>query len=71
MLELKHAYKDHQIEIIVDNPRIHTTKVYSLQDFRKDFGVQCPTEKFEYVDGNGVRQVIDCYFKQGPQYKGK
>ena len=35
MLELKHVYKGHQIEIIIDNARIHTTKVYSLQDFRK------------------------------------
>ena len=70
MLEFKQAYKDHDIEIIVDNARTHTAKVYSLQDFRKGIGTQCPVEKIEYVDGNGVRQVIDCYFKQGPN-KGK
>ena len=70
MLEFKQAYKGHRIEIIVDNARIHTTKMYSLQDFRKGIGAQCPTEKIEYVDENGVRQVIDCYIKQGP-HKGK
>ena len=70
MLEFKQAYKGHWIEIIVDTARIHTTKMYSLQDFRKGIGAQCPTEKIQYVDENGVRQVIDCYFKQGP-HKGK
>ena len=70
MLEFKQAYKGHRIEIIVDNARIHTTKMYSLQDFRKDIGAQCTNEKIEYVDENGVRQVIDCYFKQDAQ-KGK
>ena len=70
MLEFKQAYKGHQIDIIMDNARIHTTEMYSLQDFRRSIGAQCPTEKIEYVDENGVRQVIDCYFKQGP-HKGK
>ena len=70
MLEFKQAYKGHRIEIIVNNARTHTTKMYSLQDFRKGIGAQCPTEKIQYVDENGVRQIIDCYFKQGPR-KGK
>ncbi|CAF2942530.1 unnamed protein product [Rotaria sp. Silwood2] len=39
-------------------------------DLRGGIGAQCPTDKIEYVDENGVRQVIDCYFKQGP-HKGK
>ena len=38
MLEFKQTYKGHRIEIIVDNARIHTTKMYSLQDFRKGIG---------------------------------
>jgi glycerol-3-phosphate cytidylyltransferase-like family protein len=70
MLEFKQAYKDHQIDIIVDNARTHTAKAYSLQDFGKNIGTQCKVEKIEYVDENGATQVIDCYFKQGPN-KGK
>ena len=70
MLKFKQAYRGHRIQIIVDNARIHTAKAYSLQDFRKGIDAQCPTEKIEYVDGNDVRQVIDCYLKQGP-HKGK
>jgi len=70
MLEFKQAYKCHEIEIIVDNARTHTAKVYSLYDFRKGIDTQCPVEQIEYVDENGVKRVIDCYFKQGPN-KGK
>lgn len=70
MLEFKQEYKDHQIEIIVDNARTHTTKAYSLQDFGKNIGTRCPVEKIEYMDENDVTKVIECYFKQGPN-KGK
>lgn len=38
MLEFKQDYKGHQIEIIVDNARTHTTKAYSLPDFGKNIG---------------------------------
>ncbi|CAF1537723.1 unnamed protein product, partial [Didymodactylos carnosus] len=49
---------------MVDNARTHTTKAYSLQDFAKGIGKQCPIDQIEYVDKNGVTKVIDCYFKQ-------
>ena len=70
MLEFKQAYKNHKIDIIVDNASTHTTKAYSLQDFGKNIGTQCNVEKIEYVDENGARQTIECYFKQEPN-KGK
>ncbi|CAF4179391.1 unnamed protein product, partial [Rotaria sp. Silwood2] len=65
MLEFKQEYKDHQIEIIVDNARTHTAKSYSLQDFGKNVGTRCPVEEIEYVDENGATKVVDCYFKGG------
>ena len=65
MLEFKREYKNHAIEIVVDNARTHTTKSYSLLDFGKNIDTRCPVEKIEYVDENGVSKVIDCYFKQG------
>ncbi|CAF5040557.1 unnamed protein product, partial [Rotaria sp. Silwood1] len=70
MLEFKQEYRDHQIEIIVDNARTHTAKSYSLQDFGKNVGTRCPVEQIEYVDENGATKVVDCYFKGG-EHKGK
>ena len=66
MLEFKQEYKDHQVEIVVDNARTHTTKAYLLQEFGKTIGTRCPVEQIEYVDENGATKVIDCYLKQGP-----
>jgi len=54
----------------LQSARTHTAKVYSLQDFRKGIGGNCPVDSIEYIDANGVRHVIDCYFTQGPN-KGK
>jgi len=70
MLQFKEDYKNHQIEIIVDNARTHTTKAYSLSDFNKGITDRCPIDKIEYIDENGVTQVINCRFGQGPN-KGK
>ena len=35
LIEFKENYKNHQIEVLVDNTRTHTAKPYSLQDFAK------------------------------------
>ncbi|CAF4182784.1 unnamed protein product, partial [Rotaria sordida] len=50
----------------LDNARIHTARSYSLLDFGKSIGTRCPTDTIEYVDQQGVTQVIDRYFKTGP-----
>ena len=65
MFEFKREYKNHVIEIVVDNIRTHTMKLYSLIDFGKNIGIRCPVEKIEYVDENDVSKVSDCCFKQG------
>lgn len=65
LIQFKKAFKNHTIEIIVDNARTHTAKAYSLLDFGKSIGTRCPTDTIEYVDQQDVRQVIDCYFKTG------
>ena len=43
----------------------YTTKAYSLLEFGKNIGTQCPAEKIEYVGENDATEIIDCYFKQG------
>jgi hypothetical protein len=65
MLEFKKEYEHNHIEIIVDNARTHTAKLYSLQEFGKNIGTRCPVKQIEYVDEKGIRKVIDCYFKHG------
>ena len=66
MLQFKGNYKNHQIEIIVDNARTHTARSYSLQDFGKSIDTRCPVQQIEYVDEYGSTKIVDCYFKQGP-----
>lgn len=70
MLEFKEDYKHHQIDIIVDNARTHTTKAYSLQDFGKSIGTRCAVQCIEYIDEDGNPQLIDCFFQEG-ENKGK
>ncbi|CAF3743280.1 unnamed protein product [Rotaria sp. Silwood1] len=51
--------------LILDNARTHTAKAYSLLNFGKSIGTRCPTGTIKYADQQGVKQVIDCYFKIG------
>ena len=45
---------------------IHTAKPYSLSDFGKSIGARCTTDIIEHMDSQGQLQVIDCFFKRGP-----
>jgi hypothetical protein len=69
LIQFKEAFKNHKIEIIVDNAKTHTAKAYSLLDFGKSIGTRCPIDKIEYCDQKGVKCVVDCFFKTGP-HKG-
>ena len=69
LVQLKSEFKDHNIEIIVDNATTHTAKSYSLSDFGKSIGTKCTANTIEYIDSQGQLQVIDCFFKSGP-HKG-
>lgn len=70
MLEFKEDFKNHDIEVIVDNARTHTAKSYSLYDFGKSVGTRCPVQAIIYFDERGIERNIDCYFNSGPN-KGK
>ncbi|CAF4606386.1 unnamed protein product [Rotaria sp. Silwood2] len=69
LIQFKESFKNHKIEIIVDNARTHTAKAYFLLDFGKSIGTRCPIDKIEYFDQQGVKRIVDCFFKTGP-YKG-
>ena len=66
LLHLKSEFKNHNIEVIVDNATTHTAKSYSLSYFGKSIGTRCTTDTLEYMDSQGQQQVIDCFFKRGP-----
>jgi hypothetical protein len=65
MLEFKTEYKNHQIDILVDNARTHTACQYSIHDFGKSIGTRCPVDVIEY-DEDDVKKTIQCYFHSGP-----
>ena len=70
MLEFKKEFKQHQIEVIVDNARTHTAKAYSLTDFGKSIGTRCPVRVLEYTDARGVQKCLGTHFTTG-LYKGR
>lgn len=64
MLEFKQDYKQHQIDIMVDNARTYTAKAYSLQDFGKLVGICCTVDFIEFLDEDDNPQIIHCFFKK-------
>ncbi|CAF0862631.1 unnamed protein product [Didymodactylos carnosus] len=66
LMEFKDDYRNHVIEVLVDNARTHTSKQYSLFDFGKGIYTRCPVDKIQFIDENGATKSIDCYFECGP-----
>ncbi|CAF4218118.1 unnamed protein product, partial [Adineta steineri] len=66
LLKFKSEFRNHNIEVVVDNATTHTAKPYSLFDFGKSIGTNCTTDTIEFIDEKGQLQVIDCYFTTGP-----
>lgn len=56
MAQFKRAFKDHLIEIIVDNARTHTTKVYDVKMFNKFPGTNCIYSEIRW-EQNGIEQT--------------
>ncbi|CAF2737794.1 unnamed protein product [Rotaria sp. Silwood2] len=69
LLPFKEAFKDHIVEIIVDNAKTHSAKSYSINDFSKGIGTKCSVDSIEYTDDNGQLVSVSCYFSKG-QHKG-
>lgn len=70
LLEFKQCFRNHRIEIIVDNARTHSARSYSLSDFGKSIGTRCPVDNLEWIDNDGEKQSLSCYFQKGPD-RGK
>jgi len=65
LLEFKEVYKNHSIEIVVDNARTHTAKSHTVYDFSKGIGTKCPVDKIDYTDSKGKAKVLHCKFQDG------
>ena len=47
LIEFKECFKNHKIEIVIDNARIYSVRSYSLLDFGKGISTRCPVEQLE------------------------
>jgi hypothetical protein len=66
LLQFKKDFKNHSIEVVVDNARTHTCREYSLHDFGMKPGTRCPVEMIQYIDDKNRKQIVNCYFTSGP-----
>ncbi|CAF2041902.1 unnamed protein product [Rotaria magnacalcarata] len=66
LIEFKQEYQTQSIEILVDNATTHTAKSYSINDFGKNIGTNCPVSSIEYLNDNNEIETLDCYFQSGP-----
>jgi len=67
LLQFKEEYRNHKVEILVDNARTHTSKPFSINDFGKGIGTRCPVSTLEYVDEMNNLKTIDCFIRSGPE----
>ena len=70
LLQFKEEYHGHDIEVVVDYARTHSTGEYSINDFGKGVGTKCSVDAIEFVDHQGQLVSVSCYFENG-EHKGK
>ena len=69
-LSFKGDFKDHEIEVIVDNARTHSAQEYSVNDFSKGIDTKCPVDVIEHVNNQGKFVSVPCYFTRS-KHSGK
>ena len=69
-LSYKKDFKNHEIETIVENARMHSAKDYSVRDFGKGIGTRRPVNATEYLDDQNQNASISCHFAS-TGYRGK
>ena len=70
LLQFKEKYQGHDIEVVVNNVRIHSARGYSINDFGKGVGTKCPVDAIEFVNHQGQLVSVSCYF-ENCEHKGK
>ena len=62
LLPFKEEYKDHEIEVVVDNVRTHSAREYNVYGFGKGINTKCSVHALEYLDHQGPTVSMSCYF---------
>lgn len=68
MAEFKRAFHEpvkHNIEIVVDNARTHTSFLLNIYELRLKPGGQCPYEKITWHDESGKEMNVACFSEDG------
>ena len=65
LLQFKECFKNHKIQIIVDNALTHSARAYNVFDFGKGISTRCPVDQLQWMDDKGVMQSLSCYFQYG------
>ena len=58
LIKFKRSFVDHKIEVLLDNARTHTAKVYDINLMNKSAGTNCLYEKFEWKYGDNKKVLI-------------
>jgi len=62
LLKFKKAYENFEVEILVDNARTHTSKLYDLNNLNKHSSIKSSFyETIEYMENN-ENKVSECHF---------
>ena len=64
LIKFKKLYRNHQIEILVDNARTHSAKVYDVSLLNKSAGTKCPYKYLEWKENEEVKR-IELYDNEG------
>ena len=70
LLPFKEDFKDHEIEMVMDNARTHWAREYDINDFHKGIDTKCLVDVVEYVDNQGKLVSVPCYLPRS-KHRGK
>lgn len=62
MLPFKKDFKGHRVELLVDNATTHSVREYTIHDFGRASGTRCPVKMIEWLDSDGKKKQLDCFF---------
>jgi len=56
LLRFKKAFENHEVEIIVDNARTHSAKIYDVNMFNKFPGTSCIYNEIKWTEGDTIKR---------------